>query len=108
MGMADKWQAPRIEDQIQGHAEQYYMDAMAQVNAFRDRWQTIYDREDARWHQAGKEWKLAKEPDGQPSWKPYPKTVEATIQDYKAASLAMNQEREARTYSHAQRDTYGR
>jgi hypothetical protein len=97
--MADR-DVPRVQDQIQGYAEKYYLDAMAQVHAFKERWQNIYDHEDGRWSQAGKEWKLATEQDGHLSWKPSPKSVEATIADYKAAVVGMAQDRQARDTAH--------
>lgn len=57
--------------------------------ALQDRWRGIFTREDARWSQAGKEWKLAKEQDGHLSWKPYAKPFEAIRQDYREALTAM-------------------
>jgi hypothetical protein len=95
---------PGMQDQIQGSAEKYHLDAMAQVREFKERWKNIYDREEARWYQAGKEWKLAKEQDGHLSWKPYPKSVEATIAAYKAAVTGMTQDRQARDTAHDQRE----
>ena len=104
--MADKGGVPRVHDQIQSAAEVYYSDAMRQVKEFKERWQNIYAREDARWYQAGKEWKLATEQDGHLSWKPYPKTVDATVQDFKAAQAGMTEDRAAR--DRAREGGYGR
>jgi hypothetical protein len=58
------------------------------AKAFREleqRWRGIFDQEEARWSQAGREWQLARGQDGQLSWDGYPKTFEETIKDFQQA-----------------------
>jgi hypothetical protein len=62
---------------------------MSQVQAFKERWREIYDREDARWSQVG-------HVRGEPS----PASVATTIAEYKAAVAGMAEDRQARDRTH--------
>ena len=74
---------------FQRFQEQHNLEITLAFKAFQERWRGIFDQEEARWYQAGKQWKLAKEQDGHLSWKPYAKPLNETVEDYRVALAEM-------------------
>jgi hypothetical protein len=74
---------------FQSFQEQHNFDITLAFKEFQGRWRGIFDQEEARWSQAGKQWKLAKEQDGHLSWKPYAKPLTEAAEDYRVALAEM-------------------
>jgi hypothetical protein len=88
---------------LQRFQEQHNFEITLAFQALQERWRGIFDQEAARWSQAGKEWKLAKEQDGHLSWKPYAKPLTEAAEDYRVALAEMQAKISMLTHSNTHR-----
>lgn len=68
----------------------------AAFQELRQRWNGIFGQEQARWHQVGKEWRLATGQDGRLSWDAYAKPLQETVKDFQQAIHDMREATETR------------